>query len=155
MYITISTVPKVDTDTFINIMGKGDPTLFFSLLLQFGEAIIRELRSGSIFTSGTNFLGYHAIDITFALRASPMANVCWSKEVKLSDVPDSQRLRMLMKQTGLHDPDQLLGLFMYWLLLASQIRWMEYSLFVMNAREKRWEHFHFKPLDDVRKKFSY
>jgi hypothetical protein len=155
VHITISSVPKADTDTFINFVGRGDSTVFFSHLLRFGEEVIRELRSGSLFAAGTNFLGYHAIDITLTGRIRPITNVGWSKEVRLPDVPDTQRLRTLMRQTGQNDSDLLLGRFMYWFSIAAQIWWMEHSVFVMNAREKRWEHFHFKPLRDMRQQFSY
>jgi hypothetical protein len=155
MYITISTVSKADLDTCIHVLGKGDHKLFFTILLQFGEAVVQELTSGSVFTSGTNFLGYTeaGIDLTSAMKT--ITNVGWSKEVILPDVPDMQRLRVLMRQTGQRDPNKLLERFAYWLCIASQVRWMEYSLFVMNARAKRWESFHFKPLDDVRHMFAY
>jgi hypothetical protein len=155
MRITIGTVPEVDTDTFINIICRGDPTQFFSLLLQFGEAVVGELASGSVFTAGTNVLGYHAINITLSSRLTSMKGAEWSKEVTLPDIPDAQRLRTLMRQTGQHEPDQLLGRFMYWFSIASQVRWMGRSLFVMNAREKRWERFYFKPLEDTHRQFSY
>jgi hypothetical protein len=155
MHITIETVPETDTHTFISVIGRGDPTRFFSLLLQFGEVVVRELSSGSVFTAGTNVLGYHAIDITLVSRLKSMKGAGWSGEITLPDIPDTQRLRMLMRQTGQHDSDQLLGRFMYWFSIASQVRWMGHSLFVMNAREKRWERFCFKLLEDTHRQFSY
>lgn len=155
MHITISTVSKADFDACIRVIGKGDPKLFFAILLQFGEAIVNELTSGSVFTSGTNFLGYREAGIALNDKMKAITNVGWSAQVLLSDVPDLQRLRVLMRRTGHSDPNTLLERFAYWLSIAAETRWMEYSLFVMNAREKRWSSFHFKPLDDVRDQFSY
>lgn len=155
MHITISTVSKADFETFIRVIGKGDCKLFFATLLQFGEAVIGELTSGSTFTSGTNFLGYRDAGITLTEKLKPVGNVGWSGDIDLPDVPDSQRLRMLMRQTGQNDANQFFERLVYWLSIAVQTRWMEYSLFVMNAKEKRWDSFKFKPLDEVRHKFSY
>lgn len=155
MHITISTVPETQINEFITIIGKGDPVLFFSLLLQFGEAVMKELASGSVFTSGTDHLDYHEIDIRFTKQLESINTSRGSWDVELADIPDMQRLRKLMKKAQMDNSNMLLGHFMHWLFIASQVRWMEHSLFVMNARERRWKSFRFKPLDDVRKEFSY
>lgn len=155
MYITIKTIPKADVDEFIRIIGKCDPIRFFSLLLQFGEAITKELRSGSIFTAGTHFRGYRKIDITLSRSPKEITNIGWEGEIILSDVPDAQRLRILMRQTGMNDPARLIDRFVYWLSLISHVEWMEYTVFMMNAKEERWERFCFSAFNDLRKEFSY
>ncbi len=158
MKISVATVPVGEVDMLIQAVSGGSEKAFFEMLVKFGARITKILQSGCSVMSGTEFLGYHNIDMTLRGRLERKLDFNyspWEKDVDLPVVPTQATLRKLLRKSGTGDVQSLLGRFLYWFWVAAQVEWMAYKLFVFDPRAGRADRFVFKPLEDAHMRFCF